>query len=488
MKFIALIALFLPLFSFNAKAQIATGPIIGSPFCSCDSIDIPFTSIGVFLAGNTYTAQLSDAAGSFTAAINIGLISSTSNIDTISCAIPCGTITGNGYLLRVISSTPADTGSDNGINIIINTTVIPSITVTANVIGSFCTDTAIFTATSTNGGTLPSYQWQINGLNVGTDSAVYHTSTALTMGDTVSVILTSNIACASTLTAQADTIVDCLAITTGIIAGSPFCACDSMRVPFSSTGNFSVANIYSAQLSDSSGSFAAPVFIGTLASNANIDTITCAIPCGTLTGSGYLIRIIGSAPADTGSDNGINIIVNAVAVPSVSIATNATVELCNSSSITFTATATNGGTTPIYQWQRNGLNVGTNSPVYSSFGTFLNGEIINVTLTSNALCAAPLTSQDIAVIDCPQMDVSNVFTPNGDGVNDIFKVSLNGESLTKFNISIYDRWGILVFNSPNPNYKWDGRTTAGIKVVSGTYYYVLDINDKQQKGFITVLE
>src|ERR1043165_3487095 len=93
-------------------------------------------------------------------------------------------------------------------------------------------------------------------------------------------------------------------ITTGTITGRPFCPCSAVSVPFTSTGTFTAGNIYTAQLSNAAGSFAAPVAIGTLASTANTGTIAATIPCGTPTGSGYRIRVISSAPAVIGSDNG----------------------------------------------------------------------------------------------------------------------------------------------------------------------------------------
>ena len=99
---------------------ITTGTIVGSPFCACSTVNVPFTSTGTFTAGNIYTAQLSNAAGSFAAPVSIGTLVSTANVGTIACTIPCGTPTGAGYRIRVISSTPPVTGTDNGVNITIN--------------------------------------------------------------------------------------------------------------------------------------------------------------------------------------------------------------------------------------------------------------------------------------------------------------------------------------------------------------------------------
>ena len=92
-------------------------------------------------------------------------------------------------------------------------------------------------------------------------------------------------------------------ITTGTITGSPFCAGSTFNVLFTSSGTFAGGNIYTAQLSSASGSFASPTNIGTLNSTANSGTIAVTIPAGATTGSGYIIRIISSNPVLTGSSS-----------------------------------------------------------------------------------------------------------------------------------------------------------------------------------------
>lgn len=79
-------------------------------------------------------------------------------------------------------------------------------------------------------------------------------------------------------------------------------------VNISSTDAFTAGNIYTVELSDASGSFASPTAIGSMTSTSNgpID-INYTIPAGTLSGSGYRIRIVSSNPVVTSSDNGNNI-------------------------------------------------------------------------------------------------------------------------------------------------------------------------------------
>lgn len=80
----------------------------------------------------------------------------------------------------------------------------------------------------------------------------------------------------------------------------------------------------------------------------------------------------------------------------VSISSNATFPVCQGTSVTFTATPTNGGTTPTYQWRRNNTNVGTNSPTWTT--TTLNfGDVITCRMTSSISGALnnPATSNAI---------------------------------------------------------------------------------------------
>ncbi len=104
------------LWEYTPAFSISTGPLSLSPLCAGASIAVPFTSNGTFICSNTFTAQLSDASGSFASPVNIGsLVSNTSG--TISATIPSNTPNGTGYRIRVVSTNPVVTGSDNGSNL-----------------------------------------------------------------------------------------------------------------------------------------------------------------------------------------------------------------------------------------------------------------------------------------------------------------------------------------------------------------------------------
>jgi gliding motility-associated-like protein len=84
----------------------------------------------------------------------------------------------------------------------------------------------------------------------------------------------------------------------------------------------------------------------------------------------------------------------------------------------------------------------------------------------------------------------NVFSPNNDGINDEFVITLVGAK--QFKLQIIDRWGIKVFESNQVEKSWDGRTLTGIPCLAGTYYYILraiDTRDslQQKQGFLELI-
>jgi gliding motility-associated-like protein len=72
--------------------------------------------------------------------------------------------------------------------------------------------------------------------------------------------------------------------------------------------------------------------------------------------------------------------------------------------------------------------------------------------------------------DCsPLVHVPNSFSPNGDGINDMFQVAWWGE-LFEIQVLVFDRWGELIFETDDPHGSWDG-TYKGSLVQDGVYVY-----------------
>lgn len=70
----------------------------------------------------------------------------------------------------------------------------------------------------------------------------------------------------------------------------------------------------------------------------------------------------------------------------------------------------------------------------------------------------------------------DVFTPNGDGVNDLFRAQYNVDTFDRFEMFIYNRAGQLLFYADRPAHGWDGRTATGTTCPEGTYFYVIKYN------------
>ena len=100
-------------------------------------------------------------------------------------------------------------------------------------------------------------------------------------------------------------------ITTGTVSTTTLCVGASINVPYTITGTFMPWNVFTAQLSDNTGSFTSPVAIGTRV-NTTAGTILAVVPSATAQGSAYRIRVVSSAPVTTGVMNTTNILVNAL--------------------------------------------------------------------------------------------------------------------------------------------------------------------------------
>lgn len=86
-------------------------------------------------------------------------------------------------------------------------------------------------------------------------------------------------------------------------------------------------------------------------------------------------------------------------------------------------------------------------------------------------------------------EITNVFTPNNDGINDLFVVHSDGS--TNYTLSIYSRSGTLVHRSTSITPVWDGKTPSGEYVHPGVYYYIVKAGstsgDFEKSGFVHLI-
>jgi gliding motility-associated-like protein len=134
-----------------------------------------------------------------------------------------------------------------------------------------------------------------------------------------------------------------------------------------------------------------------------------------------------------------------------------------------------------------------NSSTYTTKDLSLSGldtGICCITLTAlNVAGCKNVLTQCIEVINEATLSIPNVFTPNNDSRNDLFK--LNAAGIKDLNCSIYDRWGLKMYEWDGINGYWDGKTKNGVPAVDGSYFYIINYTDfkgtsKTEKGFLSL--
>ncbi|HNA94959.1 MAG TPA: gliding motility-associated C-terminal domain-containing protein, partial [Saprospiraceae bacterium] len=77
----------------------------------------------------------------------------------------------------------------------------------------------------------------------------------------------------------------------------------------------------------------------------------------------------------------------------------------------------------------------------------------------------------VCVDNCPVYILPNTFTPNNDGQNDIYHPRIS-RFVERIDMKIYDRWGVLVFETTHPEINWSGTDMQGKDLAEGVYYYI----------------
>jgi gliding motility-associated-like protein len=136
--------------------------------------------------------------------------------------------------------------------------------------------------------------------------------------------------------------------------------------------------------------------------------------------------------------------------------------------------------------------INTNTLTITNVKPVINGTQFRVVVSDqNNICTT--IESDEALITYIIITVNNIFTPNGDGFNELFNI--NG--ILKFKnskLQIYNRWGNLIYEKTGYQNDWDGIATTGFsingskKVPPGTYFYTIDLNfdNKKLSGWLYI--
>lgn len=158
----------------------------------------------------------------------------------------------------------------------------------------------------------------------------------------------------------------------------------------------------------------------------------------------------------------------------------------------YTFTATPGSSCGIepcqYVWEMGDGSLRTDSVVMYEFDGL--GSYTTTLHVTNDIGCTDYASY--TVVGPPLVYIPSSFTPNNDGLNDVFAVVAN--SLLEYEIKIFNRWGEIVFASTNPEEVWTGDTQYNTEYYAkdGVYSYVcrikgFDSDSYQKKGFITLI-
>lgn len=255
--------------------------------------------------------------------------------------------------------------------------VVPSVSIVSNATNNqFCSGQSVtFTATPTNGGTTPSYQWKVNGSNVGTNSPTF-TSTSLANNAQVSVVLTAagNVSCLSTSTATSNVIT----MTTATKAAS-------VSINASSTTICAGTNVTFTAIPTNGGS--SPSYqwrLNGINVGGNSDTYTNSNLINNDKISVVMTSNIACATGNPATSGTVTMTVNPIVTPTATITATKV-----DPGLNFTSTVSNVGLTPGYQWYKNGVAVPNATGTTLSAPSAALGEIYSLKVTSSNSCTQP---------------------------------------------------------------------------------------------------
>jgi len=320
-------------------------------------------------------------------------------------------------------SAPSDT-------ITISVSPIPTVTLSASA-SSVCQGASVtFTATPTNGGPTPTYNWYVNSLLVASTTTPTYTTSSLPPGNNaVYVVIVSSAGCTGPAS-QSNTVNVLVEATPNVaVTASATTICPGQSVQFIATANATVTYQWYLNGNPIPGATANTYTSSTL-SNGDVVYVQVTTPGGCVANSNSIAITVQGQPA-------VSVSVNP---PSATI--------CQGQTIVFTATASGAGPSPSFQWYVNNVAVGTNSPIFSS-STLQNGDVVTVRVTSSGGCtgASSLSAPVVVTVHPnPTVQIQASANPICAGQTVVFTSTVTG-------------------GGPTPTYQWQ---VNGVNVPGAT--------------------
>ncbi|MBI4945834.1 MAG: gliding motility-associated C-terminal domain-containing protein [Bacteroidetes bacterium] len=203
-----------------------------------------------------------------------------------------------------------------------------------------------------------------------------------------------------------------------------------------------------------------------------------------LTAGTYSVAVTDANGCDASSSTN-NVIISSVQFAAASFVPSP-VEGDTPLDVVFTNTSTGAIS---YQWN---FGDGTTSTSPAPTNTYTQPGTYQVSLiaTSSTGCTDTMVYDFIKVNNLSSLWVPNVFTPNADKTNDVFKLTI--KNIVSINVIIYNRWGNKIYEWTDLAGNWDGHISSGEKASDGVYFYVInaigtDDVSYEKKGTVTLL-
>lgn len=386
------------------------------------------------------------------------------------------------YTVKITTTTGCETVS-NAIVVSENKVAGISITASSNTVCSAFQP--IFTANVLNEGSNPAFYWKINGIDAaGAINTNTFSATNLVAGDVVTCELRSNERCVQNIIVNSNPITlmapEQSANPLVSISADQDVVCKGMRVSFSAQVTTAGTNpVYLWMINGNAAPDDSHAAVYETELLDDLDEVSCIV-----TSDAPHCQLLSVVNSET-----IRIRVNPMLVPALTITQNLT-EIYKGEAVTFRSSIVNGGVNPVFDWQINGRSVGINAPEFTTTA-LVDGDRVSCNMIAGLICTydavAGSNSIIVKVITPVQILPPTAFSPNGDGINDQWKIK-GISAFPNCKVQIFNRHGNKVFESTGYKNSWEG-DYKNVICDPGVFFYIINLDLKQKiSGSVMIIK